>query len=87
MASGSGSTASGAYSFVHGIGSTASGTTTIVLGNNITGTELNTVYVPTLVLTTVRDYVSHVAAVADATLPSGGVYTVTTTGGALFRKP
>ena len=26
------------------------------------------------------------AAASDATLPSGGVYTVTTTGGALFRK-
>ena len=46
----------------------------------------NTVYVPTLALTTIRDYVNDAAADADTTLDSGGLYTITGSR-AVYRKP
>jgi hypothetical protein len=50
---GSGSTASGNYSFVHGSNSIANGISTIVLGSNITGNTDNTTYVDNLNIKTV----------------------------------
>ena len=60
----------------------------MVFGNDITGTTDNTMYVATLALTTVRNYVDDAAADADATLAAGGLYTTSgATGRAVYRKP
>jgi hypothetical protein len=78
--------ANGLNSFVHGHTSTVNGNNSIVLGENIIGDANNTTYVETIALVTVRDYANDAAADADATLASGGLYTITGSR-AVYRKP
>lgn len=87
-AGGNNSIASGSTSFVHGQNSVVGGSGSSILGNNITGTTANTLFVNTLALSTIRNYVNDAGADADATLASGGLYTLSaSTGRAVYRKP
>jgi hypothetical protein len=80
--------AGGQVSFVHGSGSTAGHTNSIVLGANITSTVANATYVDRLSIKTYGPYNDDAAADADATMPSGGLYTLKTGNNrAVFRKP
>ena len=87
-AGGNASIASGNTSFVHGTSSTAGGTNTIVLGANIIGLANNTTYVDRLSIKTYGPYANDTAADNDTTLPSGGLYTLSTGNPrAIYRKP